>query len=236
MKPEEFGPFLAEQRKIKDLSQYELAEKLNVTVSAVSKWERCKCLPDIAKLEDLARILDLSIGEIFYCKADCPEKQISKQDEMKLLEDYKKLQKKEKKKEEMVQLRKWVFATCIAVVITICIFLLRNNIYRIISEISGSGGVVIDSISTDGLPPEVEEAYKKSQEPPIVQGMVAFIVACFTGGLMIVKPNFFWQLRFFFSDSNELFEAPDGYKFISRICGIGLFCLGILCLMVGLGL
>lgn len=236
MKPEEFGPFLAEQRKIKGLSQYELAEKLNVTVSAVSKWERCKCLPDIAKLEDLAGVLELSIGEIFYCKVNCPEKQISKQDEMRLLEDYKKLQRKEKKKEEMVQLRKWVFAACIAVVITICLFLLRNNISRILREIFNSQEVVIDSTLTDGLPAEVEEAYKKSRNPPIVQGIAAFMAVCFTGGLMLVNPNFFWQLKFFFADGNELSEAPDGYKFISRICGIGLFCAGVLCLMAGLGL
>lgn len=41
MKPEEFGPFLAEQRKARDLTQYELAEKLNITVSAVSKYHMC---------------------------------------------------------------------------------------------------------------------------------------------------------------------------------------------------
>lgn len=52
MRPEEFGPFLAEQRKKRALTQTELAEKLHISTAAVSKWERGKCLPEVAKLEE----------------------------------------------------------------------------------------------------------------------------------------------------------------------------------------
>ena len=40
MQPEEFGKFLSEQRKKNNLTQQQLADKLHVTSSAVSKWER----------------------------------------------------------------------------------------------------------------------------------------------------------------------------------------------------
>lgn len=68
MDPAAFGPFLKEARMGKELTQEQLAEKLNVSAAAVSKWERGRCLPDIAKLQDLARALDLSVLELLDAK------------------------------------------------------------------------------------------------------------------------------------------------------------------------
>lgn len=68
MRPEEFGPFLAEQRKKRALTQTELAEKLHISTAAVSKWERGKCLPEVAKLEDIARVLNVSVLEVMRCE------------------------------------------------------------------------------------------------------------------------------------------------------------------------
>ncbi|MGN1123907.1 MAG: helix-turn-helix domain-containing protein [Eubacterium sp.] len=52
---------LREKRKI---TQKELAEKINVSDKAVSKWETGRGLPDIAILEDLAKELRTSITEL----------------------------------------------------------------------------------------------------------------------------------------------------------------------------
>lgn len=68
MRPEEFGPFLAEQRKRKNMTQTELAEKLHVSTAAVSKWERGKCLPELGKLEDIAGVLGISVLEVMKCR------------------------------------------------------------------------------------------------------------------------------------------------------------------------
>lgn len=68
MRPEEFGPFLAEQRKKKELTQAELAERIHVSTAAVSKWERGKCLPELTKLEDIAQVLEISVLEIMRCQ------------------------------------------------------------------------------------------------------------------------------------------------------------------------
>lgn len=64
MTPERFGPFLAEMRKGKKMTQARLAEKVNVTVSAVSKWERGQCFPDISLLEPLAEAMGISVIEL----------------------------------------------------------------------------------------------------------------------------------------------------------------------------
>ena len=50
---------------VKDpLTQKELAEKLNITDKAVSKWETGKCAPDISLLVSLTEILGVSVVEI----------------------------------------------------------------------------------------------------------------------------------------------------------------------------
>ena len=42
MNQEKIGKFIAENRKKKNLTQEQLAEKLNISKNAVSKWERGK--------------------------------------------------------------------------------------------------------------------------------------------------------------------------------------------------
>ena len=64
MNYDKIGKFIAALRKEKELTQNELAEKLNITDRAVSRWERGKGCPDISLLEDLSKILDVSIIEL----------------------------------------------------------------------------------------------------------------------------------------------------------------------------
>lgn len=58
------GKFISELRKEKGLTQKELAENLNVTDKAVSKWETGKCYPDIEMIEKLSQLFNISINEI----------------------------------------------------------------------------------------------------------------------------------------------------------------------------
>ena len=58
------GNFIAELRKENKMTQAELAEKLNVTDKAVSRWESGVGLPDVNTIEPLAEILGVSIAEI----------------------------------------------------------------------------------------------------------------------------------------------------------------------------
>ncbi len=58
------GEIISSKRHEKGFTQKELAEKLNVTDKAVSKWERDVALPDINTIPKLAEILDISIEEL----------------------------------------------------------------------------------------------------------------------------------------------------------------------------
>ena len=55
---------LAELRKQKGLSQEELADKLQVSRQAVSKWERGEASPDTDNLIELAKIYEISLDEL----------------------------------------------------------------------------------------------------------------------------------------------------------------------------
>ena len=57
------GELIKEIRIEKNMKQKDLADRLFVSVAAVSKWENGHGFPDVSVLPDLCRILDLSIEE-----------------------------------------------------------------------------------------------------------------------------------------------------------------------------
>lgn len=58
------GKFIYEMRVRKGFTQKELADKLNITDRAVSKWERGLGIPDVSLLNELSLVLDVSVSEI----------------------------------------------------------------------------------------------------------------------------------------------------------------------------
>ena len=58
------GKFIAECRKKKNLTQAQLAEKLNITDRAISKWETGKAMPDSDIMLDLCYILGINVNEL----------------------------------------------------------------------------------------------------------------------------------------------------------------------------
>lgn len=65
----ELGRKIALLRKNKNLTQMGLADLLGISFQAVSNWERGETMPDIAKLPELAQILEVSIDEILNNEA-----------------------------------------------------------------------------------------------------------------------------------------------------------------------
>ncbi len=59
------GTFLAARRKERGLTQSQFAEQLNITQSAVSKWEQGIAIPDVTKFQEIAAILDIEVSELF---------------------------------------------------------------------------------------------------------------------------------------------------------------------------
>ena len=58
------GALIAQMRKEKGLTQRELAERVYVSVQAVSKWELGKNFPDLSLMEPLSDILGLTVSEL----------------------------------------------------------------------------------------------------------------------------------------------------------------------------
>ena len=58
------GKFIAECRKKNNLIQMQLAEKLNITYRAISKWENGKGMPDSSIMLDLCSELKISVNEL----------------------------------------------------------------------------------------------------------------------------------------------------------------------------
>lgn len=58
------GKFIAECRKKNNLTQMQLAEKLNITDRAISKWKNVKGMPDSSIMLDLCNELKISVNEL----------------------------------------------------------------------------------------------------------------------------------------------------------------------------
>ena len=61
---EKTGKFIAEMRKLQNLSQKQLAEQIGVSDKTVSKWETGRSMPDNAILLELCQILQISVNEL----------------------------------------------------------------------------------------------------------------------------------------------------------------------------
>ena len=64
MNQAEIGKFIARCRREKKLTQAQIAEKLNITDRAVSKWESGKSMPDSSIMLELCEILGITANEL----------------------------------------------------------------------------------------------------------------------------------------------------------------------------
>lgn len=64
MDTQKIGRFIAENRKKKNMTQAQLAQKLSVTGKTVSRWENGNYMPDLSLLQPLAQALDITLNEL----------------------------------------------------------------------------------------------------------------------------------------------------------------------------
>ena len=65
MDQEKFGKIIKEIRRKNNLTQKDLADKLNVTYQAVSKWENGKNMPDKSVLKQISNEFNVSLDSLF---------------------------------------------------------------------------------------------------------------------------------------------------------------------------
>ena len=64
MNQEKIGKFIAKCRKDKNLTQGELADKLNISNKAISKWETGRGMPDASIMLELCAYLGITVNEL----------------------------------------------------------------------------------------------------------------------------------------------------------------------------
>lgn len=110
---DEFGPFMVEQRKKNNLTQAQVAEQLKVSTATISKWERCLCLPEVTRFNDIAKVFDLSLMEVMQCK----ENEVATEEIDKVIDDSIQLAKKQYRKKA----KKWILSLAALLAVCICI-------------------------------------------------------------------------------------------------------------------
>ena len=60
----DLGKKIQELRKKENLSQEQLAEKINVTRQTISKWELNETTPDIKQAKELSKLFKISLDEL----------------------------------------------------------------------------------------------------------------------------------------------------------------------------
>ena len=111
------GKFIAKCRKQNNLTQMQLAEKLNITDRAVSKWENGKAMPDSSIMLELCNILKISVNELLSGEVIKME-DYKKQAEENLL----KIEKEKEQKDKQLLALEYVIGFTASITFLILIF------------------------------------------------------------------------------------------------------------------
>ena len=82
MNQTKIGAFISERRKAKGWTQSQLAEKLEITDKAISKWETGRSMPDLSLFMPLCTLLDVTLNELFAGERIAEEKWKERADEV----------------------------------------------------------------------------------------------------------------------------------------------------------
>lgn len=86
MNQEKMGLFISELRKEYKLTQKELADKLGILDTSISKWERGINAPDISYLTELSKIFHVTVQELLNGERNFKKKEINIHHHSKVLE------------------------------------------------------------------------------------------------------------------------------------------------------
>ena len=111
------GKFIAECRKKNNLTQMQLAEKLNINDRAISKWENGKTMPDSSIMLDLCNELKISVNELLSGEMINMESKNEKQEQV-LLDMAKQIEQKNK----IIWTSMWVIMAVSIIALTIGLF------------------------------------------------------------------------------------------------------------------
>lgn len=86
MDQEKVGKFIQTLRKENNMTQQDLADKLEITDKAVSKWENGRCLPDVFFIKELCKLFSVTEKELLNGERNYKKKEIDINHHSKVLE------------------------------------------------------------------------------------------------------------------------------------------------------
>ncbi|MBO5178720.1 MAG: helix-turn-helix transcriptional regulator [Clostridia bacterium] len=126
------GKFIAECRKKNNLTQMQLAEKLNITDRAISKWENGKAMPDSSIMLDLCSELKISVNDLLCGEMISMENKNEKQEQL-LIDMTKEVEEKNK----IIWTSMWVIMSVAMISlfagVFLVAFLVPEGIWQVIS-------------------------------------------------------------------------------------------------------
>ncbi len=124
------GKFIAQCRKNKNLTQLQLAEKLNITDRAISKWETGKGIPDSSIMLELCNELGISVNELLSGEVIKVENYNEKAEE-NLLE----MAKKEEAQNKKMMMYEMVIGCISSITFLILVFTLSFAVENVIAKV-----------------------------------------------------------------------------------------------------
>ena len=126
------GKFIAERRKQEKLTQAQLAEKLNITDRAISKWENGRAMPDTSIMLELCEILKISVNELL-CGEKISMENNNQKNEQLLLDITKELEQKNKTVWTSMWVIMGISLTALLAGIFVAAFLIEEGIWQLVT-------------------------------------------------------------------------------------------------------
>ncbi|MBE6958671.1 MAG: helix-turn-helix transcriptional regulator [Ruminococcaceae bacterium] len=111
------GKFIAERRKAANLTQMQLAEKLQITDRAISKWETGRAMPDSSLMLELCELLGITVNDLL-CGEVVRMGNQNKETEKTLLDM---LEQKENNDRWLLKLELVIGILCMAIMLTLIV-------------------------------------------------------------------------------------------------------------------
>lgn len=165
------GKFIAECRKNKNLTQMQLANKLNITDRAISKWETGKSMPDSLIMLDLCKELGISVNELLSGER-IEMNNYDKKAEENLFE----LNKNNEDKNKKISKFGTVITFLIGIIIILLVYMFVSNLYgrykdmnvlrgEMLFNIVEQGDIIDDmNVNISELEERIDELEKKISE------------------------------------------------------------------------
>lgn len=136
MNQTKIGKFIAQCRKEKNLTQLQLAEKLNITDKAISKWERGLSLPDSSIMLELCDILGITVNDLLSGEVVTME-HYNKELENNLLEVIRQKEQADRQLLSLEILLGYITSIIFISLVLVASFVQMENWFRIVLIVAG---------------------------------------------------------------------------------------------------